>query len=107
MMCGIINIQFHYGRGAHKYLSEAPLGELQWPMHVTVKAEWKPPFRPTTAVPLIGLFRFLARAGEVSRQRRALMRLGDQALKDFGATRADAWHEAGRPWWDLPDPDRR
>ena len=49
----------------------------------------------------------LARASEVSRQRRALMRLGDQALKDFGASRADAWQEGGRPWWDLPDPDRR
>ena len=53
------------------------------------------------------LFMFLARASEVSRQRRALMRLGDQALKDFGASRADAWQEGGRPWWDLPDPDRR
>jgi uncharacterized protein YjiS (DUF1127 family) len=50
---------------------------------------------------------FVQRAGEVARQRRALMRLGDQALKDFGASRADAWHEGGRPWWDLPDPDRR
>ena len=53
------------------------------------------------------LFRFLARAGEVARQRRALMRLGDQALKDFGASRADAWQEGGRPWWDLPDSGRR
>jgi uncharacterized protein YjiS (DUF1127 family) len=25
------------------------------------------------------------------------------ALKDFGASRADAWQEGGRPWWDLPD----
>ena len=50
---------------------------------------------------------FVQRAGEVARQRRALMRLGDQALKDFGASRADAWHEGGRPWWDLPDPDQR
>jgi uncharacterized protein YjiS (DUF1127 family) len=53
------------------------------------------------------LFTFMAQAGEVSRQRRALMQLGDQALKDFGASRADAWHEGGKPWWDLPDPDRR
>ncbi len=29
-------------------------------------------------------FTFLARAGEVARQRRALMQLGDVALKDFG-----------------------
>jgi uncharacterized protein YjiS (DUF1127 family) len=38
----------------------------------------------------------------VARQRRELLRLGDSALKDFGASRADAWNEAGRPWWDLP-----
>jgi uncharacterized protein YjiS (DUF1127 family) len=49
------------------------------------------------------LFKFLARASEVSRQRRALLQLGDMALKDFGASRADAWQEGGRPWWDLPD----
>lgn len=48
-------------------------------------------------------FTFLARASEVARQRRALMQLGDQALKDFGASRADAWQEGGRPWWDLPE----
>ena len=49
------------------------------------------------------LFTFLARASEVARQRRALMQLGDDALKDFGASRADAWQEGGRPWWDLPE----
>ena len=49
------------------------------------------------------LFTFLARASEVSRQRRALLQLGDIALKDFGASRADAWQEGGRPWWDLPE----
>ena len=48
-------------------------------------------------------FTFLARAGEVARQRRALMQLGDLALKDFAASRADAWQESGRPWWDLPE----
>ena len=52
--------------------------------------------------PVVRFLSFLARASEVARQRRALMRLGDQALKDFGASRADAWHEGGRPWWDLP-----
>jgi uncharacterized protein YjiS (DUF1127 family) len=49
------------------------------------------------------LLAFMARASEVSRQRRALLQLGDMALKDFGASRADAWQEGGRPWWDLPD----
>ena len=48
-------------------------------------------------------FTFLAHASEVARQRRALMQLGDLALKDFGASRADAWQEGGRPWWDLPE----
>ena len=48
------------------------------------------------------LFAYLERASEVARQRRALLQLGDMALKDFGASRADAWHEGGRPWWDLP-----
>ena len=48
---------------------------------------------------------FIGRAGEVARQRRALLKLGDSALKDFGASRADAWNEAKRPWWDLPRED--
>ena len=45
---------------------------------------------------------FIERAGEVARQRRALLTLGDADLKDFGASRADAVGEASRPWWDLP-----
>ena len=53
------------------------------------------------------LFAFIARANQVARERRALMQLGDDALKDFAASRADALEEAGRPWWDLPDCDRR
>jgi uncharacterized protein YjiS (DUF1127 family) len=46
---------------------------------------------------------FMERMGEVARQRRALLKLGDSALKDFGASRADAINEAGKPWWDLPN----
>ncbi|PKQ13152.1 MAG: hypothetical protein CVT70_05355 [Alphaproteobacteria bacterium HGW-Alphaproteobacteria-1] len=38
----------------------------------------------------------------VWQQRRALARLGDAALADLGLTRAEAEHEAGRPFWDLP-----
>lgn len=53
------------------------------------------------------MFAFIERAGEVARQRRALLRLDDAALKDFAASRADAWHEGGRPWWDLPDASPR
>ena len=36
------------------------------------------------------------------RQRRALTRLNDDALKDVGLSRKDALHEAGRPIWDVP-----
>jgi uncharacterized protein YjiS (DUF1127 family) len=46
---------------------------------------------------------WLVRAAEVARQRRALMRLGDTALKDIGVSRADAWREGTRHWWDLPE----
>jgi uncharacterized protein YjiS (DUF1127 family) len=45
---------------------------------------------------------FMARAGEVARQRRSLLRLDDSALKDFGASRADADNEGTKAWWDLP-----
>lgn len=53
------------------------------------------------------LFAFIARANQVARERRALAQLGDAALKDFAVSRADAAEEAGKPWWDLPDCDRR
>lgn len=46
---------------------------------------------------------WLSRALEVARQRRALLRLGDDALKDIGVSRADAWREGNRHWWDLPE----
>jgi uncharacterized protein YjiS (DUF1127 family) len=32
-------------------------------------------------------------------ERRQLLALGDAALKDFGASRADAACEGGRPFW--------
>jgi uncharacterized protein YjiS (DUF1127 family) len=51
---------------------------------------------------LFAVIAFIERAGEIARQRRALLKLGDSALKDFGASRADAVNEGGRPWWDLP-----
>jgi uncharacterized protein YjiS (DUF1127 family) len=37
---------------------------------------------------------------DVSRQRRALLELDDRMLRDIGITRADAEHEARRPFWD-------
>jgi uncharacterized protein YjiS (DUF1127 family) len=36
---------------------------------------------------------------ELARQRRALLRLDDRMLKDIGISRADAEHEACRPFW--------
>lgn len=53
------------------------------------------------------LFAFIVRANQVARERRALARLGDAALKDFAVSRADAVEEAGKPWWNVPDCDRR
>ena len=38
---------------------------------------------------------------EVRRQRRALLELSDQLLKDIGISRADAMREAARPAWDT------
>ncbi len=41
------------------------------------------------------------------RERRALARLDDSALKDIGLTRAEAMTEARRPLWDAPQSWRR
>jgi uncharacterized protein YjiS (DUF1127 family) len=38
---------------------------------------------------------------EMRRQRRALLELSDQMLKDIGISRADAMREAARPFWDT------
>jgi uncharacterized protein YjiS (DUF1127 family) len=51
---------------------------------------------------LAKLVRRLSVAFAVSRERRALMALGDDALKDIGLSRADAYHEGTRSFWDLP-----
>lgn len=59
--------------------------------------------------PAYGIRARLARLGawlrcalEVSRQRRALYRLDDTALNDLGLSRADAWQEADKPFWEQP-----
>ena len=47
----------------------------------------------------------LLRWQELARQRRILLTLDERMLKDIGITRADAEHEAGRPFWrDALDP---
>lgn len=44
------------------------------------------------------------RWNELSRQRRQLAGLSDAMLKDIGRSRADVEFEAGRPFWDDPEP---
>jgi len=44
---------------------------------------------------LVGLLDWLERA----RERRQLLALGDRALQDFGASRADAAGEGDKPFW--------
>ena len=44
---------------------------------------------------LVGLLDWLERA----RERRQLLALGDRALQDFGASRADAAREGDKPFW--------
>jgi len=44
---------------------------------------------------------------ELSRQRRALYRLDESALHDLGLSRADAWQEADKPFWQQPAEERR
>ncbi|KTT43065.1 hypothetical protein RSA46_18180 [Pseudomonas oryzihabitans] len=45
---------------------------------------------------------WVQRAVEVSRQRQALYQLDDAALSDLGLSRADAWQEADKPFWEQP-----
>ena len=44
----------------------------------------------------------LARLFNVRRQRQALRKLDNAALKDIGLTRAQADAESGRSFWDAP-----
>jgi len=40
---------------------------------------------------------------ELAQQRRRLLAMDDHMLKDIGLTRADAWQEGTRPFWDSRD----
>jgi uncharacterized protein YjiS (DUF1127 family) len=51
---------------------------------------------------MAALVRRLTMALVIARERRALMALSDDALKDIGLSRADAYHEGTRSFWDLP-----
>ncbi len=54
-----------------------------------------------------GFFHWVADAHAAWRQRRALARLDDAALKDIGVSATDAAREARRPIWDVPAHWRR
>ena len=99
-MLRIINIRFVYGKPVPTYLFEKsgsePMGSAELCRDGSESA------RPRTRRGLFAILAFMERAGEVARQRRALLQLGDSELKDFGASRSDAWNEASKPWWDLP-----
>ena len=45
---------------------------------------------------------YLQACFEVARQRRQLLALDDQDLKDIGISRADSHKEALRDFWDIP-----
>ena len=49
-----------------------------------------------------GVFARLLLAHATWRQRRALARLDDAALRDIGVSRAQARSEVSRPAWDVP-----
>ena len=42
----------------------------------------------------------LAEMGQKRRSRRMLLEMSDAQLKDIGISRADAYREASRPFWD-------
>lgn len=50
---------------------------------------------------LVSFFDLIWQWRERVRQRRALLELDDRLLSDIGIGRAEAEHEAGRPFW-LP-----
>ena len=52
---------------------------------------------------LLGLIERLERFARVAYERRALRNADETTLRDIGVTRAEADHEAARPFWDLPE----
>lgn len=51
---------------------------------------------------LVQTLRRLPVAYRIYLERRALLALNDHALKDLGLSRADAYNEASRPFWEIP-----
>lgn len=48
---------------------------------------------------LVGIVLRLEAMAEKHRSRRALYSLSDEQLKDIGLSRAEAYHEAAKPFW--------
>jgi len=74
-------------------------------MTSTTQSAWQTSQPPTTSHlgSILQFFGRWAQAYRVYRERRALLALSDHALKDIGLSRADAYREASRPIWDLPE----
>ena len=59
--------------------------------------------RHSHRTPRVSILSALSHAHDTWRQRRALARLDDAALKDIGLSRADVASELRRPLWDAPE----
>ena len=57
------------------------------------------PQRRSVTVPVRGLLATVKVAWRRWHSRNLLSQLDDYMLKDMGLTRADVWHEAGKPFW--------
>ncbi|MBG5096490.1 DUF1127 domain-containing protein [Pseudomonas aeruginosa] len=58
------------------------------------------PHPASTAAP--SLWRRWRRGLQLARERRELLRMSDEALKDLGLSRADIFQEGARHFWDAP-----
>lgn len=74
-------------------------------MMSTTQSAWRSSRRsaPLSLGSILQVFEKAAQAYRVYRERRALLALSDHALKDIGLSRADAYREASRPLWDIPE----
>lgn len=54
------------------------------------------------STPALHMLKWLKRAFNVHMQRRSLLSLSDQQLRDIGLERNEAECEASRAFWDLP-----
>ena len=57
--------------------------------------------RPATRARLTRVVAAVDRWLELRRQRRALLALNDNLLKDIGLSPADAWQEGRKPFWRI------